>query len=134
MPESWLMGLLGGMVIGAACLLMLSVNGKIAGISGIVGQLLQSGASKEYWRAAFLVGLIMSPWLAQGLHLHLPDFTHMNIYMALVAGLLVGIGTRLGNGCTSGHGICGVGRFSKRSIVATITFVVVGMITATLVH
>lgn len=134
MATSWLMGLLGGMLIGAACLLMLAVNGKIAGISGMIGQLLEPSKRQDFWRAAFLVGLLMSPWLAQGLGIYLPDFSHINIYLALIAGLLVGLGTRLGNGCTSGHGICGVGRLSKRSIAATITFVVVGMITATLVH
>lgn len=134
MSGNWLMAFLGGICIGASALLLLVFNGKIAGISGIVSGLLQPPQSKNYWRGAFVVGLLMASWVVAPLNLHLPDFSGINPYLALIAGLLVGIGTRIGNGCTSGHGICGMGRLSIRSIVATVIFMVFGILTASLLH
>ncbi|CAG9000832.1 MAG: hypothetical protein CENE_02839 [Candidatus Celerinatantimonas neptuna] len=134
MSGSWLIAFLGGICIGASALLLLVFNGRIAGISGIVGGLLQPPQSKNYWRGAFVVGLLMSPWLVAPLNIHLPDFSQINPYLALIAGLLVGVGTRISNGCTSGHGICGMGRLSIRSIVATLIFIAFGILTASLLH
>ncbi|MFM2484259.1 YeeE/YedE family protein [Celerinatantimonas yamalensis] len=134
MHYAWWMALIGGACIGLASLLLLVVNGKIAGISGIVSALLSGGSQPKLWQSAFVVGLLMAPWIVAPLGVYLPSFSQINPYLALIAGLLVGFGTRLGNGCTSGHGICGVGRLSPRSLVATVTFMVVAMITASLLH
>ena len=126
--------LLGGALIGASATLMLLVNGRIAGISGIVGGLLRPGRSELGHRALFVLGL-----LAGGLVLGLvaPEVFAMEIERStgalVAAGLLVGIGTRLGNGCTSGHGVCGLSRLSRRSAVATLTFMSAGVLAATLV-
>ena len=116
--------LLGGALIGIAATLLLLLNGRIAGVSGIFGDLLGAGAAEFGWRAAFLAGLIAAPLAvaAAGRPMQLPDMPK-SWAVIVAAGLLVGIGTRLAGGCTSGHGICGMARFSPRSIVATCVFV-----------
>ncbi|HEY0561745.1 MAG TPA: YeeE/YedE family protein [Methylophilus sp.] len=121
--------LLGGVLIGLAAALLLLLNGRIAGISGIVGGLLKPTMHDISWRIAFLVGLIASPLIWQ-LFAPLPAI-QINTSTALIimAGLLVGFGTRLGSGCTSGHGICGISRLSPRSIVATLSFMLTGILT-----
>ena len=122
--------LLGGMLLGVAAVLLLLLNGRIAGISGIMGRLL-AGQSRAA-NAAFLIGLVCGPFLYAAAFEGFPPVTIMaSAPVILIAGLLVGVGTRMGSGCTSGHGILGLARFSKRSVVATSTFLFAGIVTAT---
>lgn len=114
--------LAGGALLGLSASLLMLFTGKIAGISGIIGGLLNPLQHESSWRAAFLTGMILSLVFLTPLGFTLPDNSEYSIIMVSIAGLLVGFGTRLGNGCTSGHGIVGMGRFSLRSIVATIAF------------
>ena len=128
-------GLLGGMLIGLATTLMLLLNGRIAGISGIVGGLLTRKGSEVGWRAMFVAGLLLGAFvymLATGGAL--PVRIEASLPIVVVAGLLVGFGTRLGSGCTSGHGVSGIARFSKRSIVATSVFMGAGVVAVFLTH
>ena len=123
--------LAGGILIGISTSIILLFLGKITGISGIVANSIFSKDSNDrQWRIAFMLGLI---WGGFCLELFAPRFfdyeLESNLILVMVAGLLVGFGTRLGGGCTSGHGVCGIGRRSKRSIVATITFMSFGIIT-----
>ena len=122
--------LAGGLLIGSAAGLMVILKGRIAGISGIVGGLLQRQAVIDYgWRIAFLGGLVLAPLLYQLLvQLPQPEFD-ADFGVLVLAGLLVGFGTRLGSGCTSGHGVCGLSRLSPRSVVATLTFMATGATT-----
>ncbi|ENM3766404.1 YeeE/YedE family protein [Vibrio cholerae] len=122
--------LIGGMLLGISATLMLLMNGKIAGISGILTGLLTPKSRDFAWRRLFVVGMISGGVIGVKLlgHAVPTDFGVSGILLA-TAGLLVGVGTRLANGCTSGHGICGIGRFSKRSIVATCVFMVVAAVT-----
>jgi uncharacterized protein len=113
--------LLGGALIGLAAGLLILLAGKIAGIAGIVGGLV-NGAKDKKWRVLFVAGLLISPWLWQ-LFAPLPSLTMVTSIPGLIlAGLLVGIGTRYANGCTSGHGICGLSRYSVRSLAAVASF------------
>jgi uncharacterized membrane protein YedE/YeeE len=123
--------LLGGALIGTSASLLLMVNGRIAGISGILAGLIDPPVAdgERSWRAALLLGLLLG---GVALWLLAPERFHGALSSPgaiLAAGLLVGIGTRLSGGCTSGHGVCGVSRLSARSIAATVTFVAAGMIT-----
>ncbi|MFL9591898.1 YeeE/YedE family protein [Aeromonas schubertii] len=129
----WLLSLLGGTLIGVAALLLLLVGGRIAGVSGILAEALQRGTP---WRWVFLLGLGLGAWLAFTLGwATLPVFDALPAWpWVLSAGLLVGVGTRLGNGCTSGHGICGMGRLSPRSLAATLTFMTSGIVTVFITH
>ena len=114
---------IGGALIGLAAVLLTLFTGRIAGISGIFGGCLSAGAGDRGWRIAFIAGLILAP-LAGGLvgfPLAAPEMPASYVVI-VAAGLLVGFGTRLGGGCTSGHGICGIARLSPRSIVATAIF------------
>lgn len=123
--------LIGGMLIGFAAVLLLLVNGWIAGISGIVGRLL--GGHQIGPNAMFVAGLLLGPWLYAAATGHLPPVTiAASIPILILAGLLVGIGTRMGAGCTSGHGILGLARLSRRSLVATSIFLLTGVIVATM--
>lgn len=129
-----LSALIGGVLIGLSAAVLMLGSGRIAGVSGIFGHLPQMGGD-FVWRLVFLVGLVAGAWLTAKLgwidgHIR-PGFTGPNAWVGLVlAGLAVGIGTRLGGGCTSGHGICGMSRLSVRSIVAVAVFMVVGFLTA----
>jgi len=126
--------LAGGLLIGASAALLLLANGRIAGISGILGGLLRPAAGDVAWRAAFIGGLVFSPAL-YALFAGLPDATVEAGYTVLVlAGLLVGAGTRYGSGCTSGHGVCGLSRLSPRSLVATLVFMAAGFATVFVVR
>jgi len=126
--------LFGGIVIGLASALLLLFNGRIAGISGIVGALLRPQRGDISWRLAFVAGLVISP-LVFALVAQLPSLQIDAGYPTLViAGLLVGVGTRYGAGCTSGHGICGLARRSPRSIAATIAFMCAGFVTVYIVR
>ncbi|MCI1010346.1 MAG: hypothetical protein CFE50_04580 [Pseudomonas sp. PGPPP4] len=126
----YLPALAGGLLLGVAVSLLLLVNGRIAGISGIFGRLL--GAQQVPTALVFVLGLALGPLLVRGLH-DLPQPTVNATWpTVLLAGLLVGFGTRLGSGCTSGHGILGVARGSRRSLAATAVFLACGLATATL--
>lgn len=132
MDISWAWGLLGGLMIGGAGAMFLLVNGRIMGISGIAAGLLDgSGTGPVGERAAFVAGLVLAPGLLAAVF---GAETHMTGNLAFLAagGLLTGLGTRLANGCTSGHGVCGMSRLSLRSIAATCIFVGTGMATVTL--
>ncbi|MFL9627910.1 YeeE/YedE family protein [Aeromonas jandaei] len=133
MESQWLLSLGGGMLAGLSALILMLFNGRVAGISGILVGALQR---KAPWRVLFLLGLGAGAWLALTLGwASMPAFTTLPGWpVVLLAGLLVGIGTRVGNGCTSGHGICGMGRLSLRSIVATLTFMAAGFITVFVTH
>ena len=125
---------LGGLLIGFSSILMLGILGKLTGISGIFWQAVNSGPgsalSDRSWRWFFLIGLLLGPLLVhQLLGFPKPAASESGLIIAALAGLLVGFGTKLGSGCTSGHGICGIGRLSKRSIVATLSFMFAGVIT-----
>ena len=126
---SWSYGLLGGLMIGTAATIFLLVNGRIMGASGIVGGLVD-GSGRSTWveRVLFVTGLVGAPALL-GLVYKLPATNATgNIGLLAVAGLLVGIGTRLGSGCTSGHGVCGISRLSVRSIIATLVYIGAGAV------
>ncbi len=111
--------LAGGMLIGTSSAMLLILNGRIAGISGIVGRLLQPRTSGTKWRAAFVAGLILGPLVFAAAAGHLPEVTiTASVPVLVFAGLLVGFGTRLGSGCTSGHGVSGLARLSPRSFAA----------------
>ncbi|MDD3380296.1 MAG: YeeE/YedE thiosulfate transporter family protein [Rugosibacter sp.] len=120
---------LGGALIGLAAALFMLMNGRIAGVSGIMGGILRPGEGNMLWRVAFIFGLLVSPALySQFASLPAIQIDSSNALL-IVAGLLVGIGSRYGSGCTSGHGICGISRLSFRSILATLLFVLAGMAT-----
>ena len=126
--------LLGGILIGVAAAMLVLFNGRVAGISGIVAGMLHPRYPDTAWRMAFVAGLVVAP-IACLLLDRAPAIDIDASYPLLVAaGLLVGIGTRYGAGCTSGHGVCGISRRSPRSIVATITFIAVGMLTVFVVR
>jgi uncharacterized membrane protein YedE/YeeE len=126
--------LAGGVVIGLAAAMFLVFNGRIAGISGILGGLLEWPKGDISWRLAFLIGLVAAP-LAFSLVAPLPAVQiDADTSTLIVAGLLVGVGTRYGSGCTSGHGVCGLSRFSPRSLVATVAFMLAGFATVFVVR
>ena len=130
MPTEWILGLVGGVIIGLAAAMYLLVNGRIMGAAGIIGGLVD-GSAKETSseRMSFIVGLIAVPavvaMLMGGADTHLND----NLAIVALAGILVGVGTRLANGCTPGHGVCGISRFSLRGIVATVFYIGAGGLT-----
>jgi len=121
--------LLGGVLIGIAAAVLLVVNGRIAGISGILGGLLRPAGGDVGWRIAFVGGLLVAP-VIYALFTRFPVPTIEAGYPALLmAGVLVGIGTRYGSGCTSGHGVCGLSRLSPRALAATLAFMAAGFVT-----
>ena len=130
MPSSWSYALLGGSLIGAASALLLLTHGRIAGISGITGSLLQRGTPDRAWRLAFLGGLVAAGLVASVIQPAAVGASVRALPIVILAGLLVGYGTRLGSGCTSGHGVCGISRVSTRSLVAVVTFMTTGALTA----
>lgn len=122
--------LVGGVLIGLSASLVLLAHGKVTGISGIYGGLLQSNPSDTTFRGWFLAGLVLAGVVVRLVRPELISATAVAGYGTLIgAGLLVGLGTRLGNGCTSGHGVCGISRLSTRSIAATLTFMATGALT-----
>ncbi len=126
--------LAGGVLIGLSAALLILGSGRVAGISGIVGGLLKPGGLDTTWRLAFLGGLLSAPLLWR-LFAALPEAQPVTGGgMLVVAGLLVGIGTRYGSGCTSGHGVCGLSRLSPRSLVATLAFMGAGFVTVYVVR
>ena len=125
----------GGMLIGLSALWLMAANGRIAGISGLLGALPRGPKGERRWRIWFFVGLIAGPLLMSLIRKDFLDiqFPVSGALLAL-AGILVGVGTQMGSGCTSGHGVCGIARFSARSIVATITFMAAGIITVAILR
>jgi uncharacterized membrane protein YedE/YeeE len=126
--------LIGGLLIGFSTLLLIRWLGQIAGISGIVGQLWSTAGADRLWRLAFVAGLLLAPLLyARFAPLPAVQITASPLWL-IVSGLLVGFGSRLGGGCTSGHGVCGLSRLSLRSVVATLTFMLTAMLVVWLVR
>lgn len=128
MTHDWTMGLLGGLAMGVGCVLLVLFNGRILGVSGLLGGALRINRDAA-WRWAFIMGMITAGAVVHllypaGFVVHLDRSWPVN----LAGGLLVGAGTQLGSGCTSGHGICGMGRLSTRSVVATMVFMVGGAV------
>ena len=124
----------GGVLIGIAAAMFILLNGRIAGISGILGGLLNPQKGDRLWRALFIAGMVLAPaaWLIAA---PLPDMQIDAGYpLLIIAGLIVGISTRYGSGCTSGHGVCGISRLSPRSIVATLAFMFTGFVTVYVVR
>lgn len=131
----------GGMLLGVSAIVLMLGIGRVAGISGIVSRLLPVGTSNKesesvgtdktdkHWRIAFVVGMVVSGWLLIPTGYKLPQLEEMNLLVVVIAGLLVGVGTKAANGCTSGHGIVGMARLSKRSIIATCVFMGVAIAT-----
>jgi uncharacterized membrane protein YedE/YeeE len=122
--------LIGGVMIGVASALLMLTHGRIAGISGITGSLLQPRTADREWRLAFVGGLLGAGVIASLVAPQAVGQSVRTLPVVVVAGLLVGFGTRLGSGCTSGHGVCGMSRLSTRSFVAVATFLTTGAITA----
>jgi uncharacterized membrane protein YedE/YeeE len=121
--------LIGGSIIGIAVSLLLLFNGKVLGVSGILGELFNNPLSKNYWRLFFVLGLLISPLIYSIFHpIPLIEISS-NKLLIIIGGLLVGFGSRLGSGCTSGHGVCGLARLSVRSFIATMTFIFFGFVT-----
>lgn len=136
--NSWLASLLGGALIGVASLILLLLIGRIAGVSGFILQAMKS-SEERFWRLSFIIGILLGGGVYVSLSEHIalpqyaPEFSLDTIWY-VVAGLLVGLGTSIGSGCTSGHGICGMSRLSIRSIIAVLVFMLVAMITASVFH
>ena len=125
--HDFLIAFIGGLMLGLSVVGYLYVNGRIAGISGLIGQVLNSKTMFKTPAIWFLSGLILTPFI-YGLFAQPEIELNASPLMMIVAGLLVGFGTRLGSGCTSGHGICGISRMSKRSFIATMTFMFAGFV------
>lgn len=133
--HDFLLALIGGLMIGAAAVLLMAAHGQIMGVSGIVKRLLPPVATDWHWRALFVLGVVLSPLVARLFTGELPSVSiSQNPIVLLIAGLIVGAGTVLGNGCTSGHGVCGLPRLSMRSIVATAVFMVSAIITVFIIR
>jgi uncharacterized membrane protein YedE/YeeE len=125
--QDWVWGFVGGLMIGGAGALYLLVNGRIMGASGILGGLVDgSGRDTRAERLAFLAGLVLFPPLLVPLYDKVDTRLTGNIWLLVAAGLLVGLGTRIANGCTSGHGVCGISRLAPRGIVATLAYILAG--------
>ena len=127
MEQDWIWGLVGGLLIGLAGSVYLLANGRIMGASGIIGGLVDgSGRNTAKERIYFLLGLLVAPMLIIPIYREVDTHITTNLWVVAVAGLLVGIGTRFANGCTSGHGVCGISRLSLRGLVATVFYIMAG--------
>jgi hypothetical protein len=124
-----LTGIVGGVIIGVAVSIMLLFNGRVTGISGILGGLIVAPRGDRSWRWSFILGLLAGGAVLLWFSPASPASSIPATAQVVIAGLLVGFGTLLGNGCTSGHGVCGISRLSIRSIVATVTFIFAGVVT-----
>ncbi len=125
--------LLGGLLIGLSAVMLILLTGRVAGISGIVGGLLKPQHGETLWRFTFVLGMAAAPWLYQAVVGSFEFESPRGTVALIVAGLLVGYGTRLGSGCTSGHGVCGLSRLSLRSLAATGVFMVTGFVVASVI-
>jgi uncharacterized membrane protein YedE/YeeE len=131
---NWIAALGGGMLIGLSATILLTFNGRIAGISGIVNGAIKF-TKEENWRWLFIVGMLIGGLIYE--YLVASESTPLSSFSPgamILGGLLVGLGTRMGNGCTSGHGVCGLGRLSFRSLMAVITFMITAIITVFITH
>lgn len=124
--------IVGGVLVGLSAVGLLLVQGRIAGVSGVLGGLLEPGIADRAWRLAFLGGLLLVGLVTAAVAPSALGAPLRSLPLVAIAGALVGFGARMGGGCTSGHGICGLGRFAPRSAVAVATFLVTGMATATI--
>ncbi|MBV0912302.1 YeeE/YedE family protein [Anianabacter salinae] len=130
MPLDWIMGLIGGLMIGSAAAMFLLINGRIMGASGILGGLVDgTGRSNRSERLFFVAGLFLVPLAVVQVYERVDTNLTGNLAVVVAAGLLVGIGTRIANGCTSGHGVCGISRLSLRGMVATVFYILAGGVT-----
>jgi uncharacterized membrane protein YedE/YeeE len=134
MESIYLQAFIGGLLIGVASLLLMLFNGRVAGVSGITHRAITSLAPSNWWRWFFLIGLIVAPLITALFGYGLPTSIPVGLPQLAIAGLIVGIGTHYGSGCTSGHGICGIGRLSKRSLVATVTFMLSAIVTVAFIN
>lgn len=133
MMNDFLWPIYGGILIGLSATLLLLLSGRIAGISGIVwGAITQKIVSNTAWRWFFIVGILLGTFLFHQLTGKPIPVANSNYLLAAIAGLFVGLGVKIGNGCTSGHGVCGIGRLSPRSVIATLTFMAIAIITVAL--
>ncbi|NVO23174.1 YeeE/YedE family protein [Donghicola sp. C2-DW-16] len=133
MEQDWIMGLIGGVLIGLGGAVYLLANGRIMGASGIIGGLVDgSGWSTAAERLSFLAGLLIIPALIVPFYKEVDTHLTSNLWVIAAAGILVGVGTRFANGCTSGHGVCGISRLSLRGIVATVMYILAGGLTVVL--
>src|SRR6478609_9551560 len=130
----WVAPLLGGALIGLAATVLLALEGRVMGVSGIVGGLMDRKSNGHAWRWAFLLGMLITGIFLRSGEAPVFGSSPASTLGLIAAGLLVGFGTRLGSGCTSGHGVCGMSRLSLRSIVATLVFMAAGFITVWLVY
>ena len=133
MENNLIHAVVGGALIGIAAGAMLLLKGRVLGVSGIVSQSLVTPKESQ-WRISFLLGLVVAPIILSGVNiadlpLHIPTAIDQDIWRLLLGAVLVGLGTSMGSGCTSGHGVCGIGRLSVRSVVATTVFMLVAMVT-----
>lgn len=132
-PMDWIWGLIGGLLIGTGGAVFLLANGRIMGASGIIGGLVDgSGRNSSAERIVFLIGVFLLPVIVKPFYRPFDTHATSNIAVLVVAGLLVGIGTRIANGCTSGHGVCGISRLSLRGMVATVFYIMAGGLTIVL--
>lgn len=131
MEPSWINAIFGGLIIGAAASALLLLEGRVLGVSGITGRISEFTKGDTIWRILFVLGSIVGGFIAA--QIWPENFSNIiagsNYTRLAIAGLLVGFGTKMGNGCTSGHGVCGIGRLSPRSLVATMTFMAFGAFT-----
>lgn len=130
MQQDWIWGLIGGGLIGTAAAIYLLMNGRIMGASGVLGGLVD-GSDRKNWKepAAMIAGMVLMPMAILPIFGTVSTNITPNLAVIIVAGLMVGVGTRLANGCTSGHGVCGISRLSLRGIVATVFYLLAGGIT-----
>ncbi len=127
MEQDWIWGLIGGLLIGTGGAVYLLGNGRIMGASGIIGGLVDgSGWSTAWERILFLLGVIVLPVLLMPVYREVDTHLTTNLWVVVAAGLLVGVGTRIANGCTSGHGVCGISRLSPRGMIATVAYILAG--------
>ncbi len=137
MNPDYINATIGGVMISCSVIIMMGLLGRVTGISGIIWQTIKfdNRETNNLWRPAFIIGLIIGPVLVHFLlNWDFPVPKSDNVWLIILSGLLVGFGTKLGSGCTSGHGICGIGRFSSRSIVATVIFMATGIMTVAIVN
>ncbi|MGB8621885.1 MAG: YeeE/YedE family protein [Paracoccaceae bacterium] len=133
MEQDWIWGFVGGLLIGTGGAVYLLVNGRIMGASGILGGIVDGSGWRSLWeRLSFIAGVILAPIPLYPLYRAVDTHITSNIAIIVAAGLMVGIGTRIANGCTSGHGVCGISRLSLRGITATVFYILAGGLTVAL--
>ena len=135
MNSAYVLASIGGGLIGLSAILLMYFNGKVLGVSGIASNLVSSTPSNKMCSAAFVLGILLSAALVKQINpAWVPGALDIGLPLLFTAGIFVGVGTRLGNGCTSGHGVCGIARLSKRSLSATMTFMVVAIFTVYVIN